>query len=212
MSPVRSIDELIYNRRSIRSFQPTLPPETWLRDLILCAAQAPSPSNSQPVRFIRIASEDKKELIGNAIKNAHEHLLLNIQMQELSKKLKNKVNAYYRFATFMCQAPWLFAVGTDTEARMDFNQSLIDAGLPGNSSMHTDDISVGLSIQSFLLKATDLGLGCCILTAPLIFVPSLGKMKDFDTIHLKCFIAAGFPDETPVSPPKKNFEEIYREV
>jgi nitroreductase len=206
------LDELVKQRRSIRKFKATLPPQDWIKDLITCASQAPSPSNKQPVRFARIVSEKIKQTIRDNIQKSRDDLLTKINMLGLKKKLKNKVNAYFRYTDFMFDAPWLFAVGLDIALHEDFNTSLINAGLPGNVQMNSDDISLGLSLQLFLLKATELGLGTCILTGPFIFVPDLDKMPDFSHMHLKCFIAVGFPDESPDMPVRKDFSTIYCEI
>jgi len=206
------LDQLVKQRRSIRKFQATPPPEDWINNLITCASQAPSPSNRQPVRFARIVSDKKKQLIRDNIRISRDHLLMKISMLGLKKQLKNKVNTYFRFSDFMFDAPWIFAVGVEYSSQEDFNTSLINAGLTGNIQMNNDDISVGLAVQLFLLKATELGLGTCIMTGPLSFVPDLGKMPDFFHMRLKCFIAAGFPDESPDMPPRKPFSMIYSEI
>ncbi|KPA13769.1 nitroreductase family protein [Candidatus Magnetomorum sp. HK-1] len=208
-----SLDELIYTRRSVRKYQSISPPQEWLKELINCAIQAPSPSNSQPVRFIRLASEEKKKLIHDSMSIARDHLYIRIKMMGLSKKIRNKINAYFRFSEFMFDAPWLFAVGTACTNDSGLQASLLEAGLSDKSPSDTNnDISVGLAIQSFLLKATELGLGTCILSAPLVFAPEIEKMPDFSHIKIKCFIAAGFSDETPTSPPRKSFFDIYSEI
>jgi nitroreductase len=209
---LHDLDLLIKQRRSIRKFKTTVPPSEWIEDLITCASQAPSPSNKQPVRFARIVSENKKQLIRDNISISRDHLVMKINMLGLKKQLKNKVNTYFRFSDFMFDAPWLFAVGVEYQSHEDFNTSLINAGLTGNFQMNSDDISVGLAIQLFILKATQMGLGTCILTGPLIFVPDLGKMPIFSNMNLKCFIAAGFPDESPDMPSRKPVSTIYSEI
>jgi len=206
------LNQLIEQRRSIRKFKATPPPEDWIKDLISCASQAPSPSNRQPVRFARIVSDKKKQLIRDTIRISCDHLLMKINMLGLKKQLKNKVNAYFRFSDFMFDSPWIFAVGVENVAQDDFNTCLIHAGLPGNPQINSDEITVGLAVQLFLLKAVELGLGTCVLTGPLIFVPDLGKMPDLAYMNIKCFIAAGFPDESPEMPLRKTFSTIYREI
>jgi nitroreductase len=209
---ILDLDQLIKQRRSIRKFKTTEPPQEWIDDLITCASQAPSPSNRQPIRFARIVSEKKKQLIRDNLSLSRDHLVMKINMLGLKKQLKNKVNAYFRFSDFMFDAPWLFAVGVEYPSQEDFNISLINAGLAGNDQLNSDDISVGLAIQLFILKATELGLGTCILTGPLIFVPELGRMPDFSDMNLKCFVVAGFPDESPDMPFRKSVSTFYREI
>ncbi|MBF0450594.1 MAG: nitroreductase family protein [Candidatus Magnetomorum sp.] len=209
-----SLDDLIYSRRSVRKYKSESPPAEWIKTLVMCAEQAPSPSNRQPVCFVRIASEEKKHFIYEAITSARDHLIDRQQMFGLSKKIKNKINTYFRFSLFMFDAPWLFAVGTEKNDKNDFLNSLVNAGLADkkHSSDTSMDISVGLAMNSFLLKATDLGLGTCVLTAPLVFVPEIEKIIGLSHIKIKCFVTAGFPAENPVPPVKKSFSDVYSEI
>ena len=211
---ILSLDDLILKRRSIRKYKSVSPPLDWLKDLMMCALQAPSPSNNQPVRFIRIATEEKKQLIHDALCISRDNLLARTKMMGLSKKVKNKINAYFRFSKFMFDAPWIFAVGTILNNDSGFQASLIEYGLTDKNQADdsSTDISVGLAIQSFLLKATELGLGTCVLSAPLVFIPEIQKMPDFSHLKIKCFIAAGYSNENPIAPQKNSFSDIYSEV
>ena len=208
------LDQLIYSRRSIRKYKPAPPPVEWIKPMIMCAIQAPSPSNTQPVRFIKISSDSKKYYIYEAITKAKDHLIARHQLLDISKKVKNLINTYYRFSSFIIDAPWLFAVGVENQANESFHNRLFNNGL-ANQKMANDpnmDICVGLSVNSFLIKATELGLGTCVLTAPLVFAPDIKKIPEWAHIDIKCLITAGFPDETPTAPPKKNFSDVFFEI
>jgi nitroreductase len=195
--------------------------------MVACAACAPSPSNAQPVRFFEIISAKKKEALFQAITKSREDLLRKIDDGKLGgetgspKKLKNLICAYYRFSVFMFDAPVLFAVGTVSDGQSDvqsdgrgFSKKLFDAGLISeNVRGNTDlDISVGLSLHGFLLKAQERGLGTCILTSPLSFVPNAWEILGINDCRLVCFVTVGFPDETPSPIAKKPVSEIYREI
>jgi nitroreductase len=113
----------------------------------------------------------------------------------------------------MFDAPALFAVGTPTTVLG------LAERLPGPASAmnlhgrHRDlDISVGLSLMGYLLKGEELGLGSCILTAPLVFIEEPEKLLSLEKIDIRCFITTGYPDEEPTFIRRKEFAEIYREV
>jgi len=108
------LEDLINKRRSIRKYKPDNPPEEWINSMLHCALMAPSPSNSQPVRFIRISSTGKREKLYQALDSGKQEFLRTIQSKEEAKKLKNLINTYYRYSEFMFKAPALFAVGTIT--------------------------------------------------------------------------------------------------
>lgn len=207
------LDILINGRRSIRKYKEELPPEEWIKKMILAAMQAPSPTNSQPVRFIRIISPHVRENLHQEVVRGRERLLEAIKDSSSSKRLKNWVTAYSRFSEFMFTAPVLFAVGT-TLTFVSLSERLFRAGMmEQRHKKHRDvDIAVGLALKGYLLKGEELGLGSCILTAPLIFIEEPEKILSVEKIDIKCFVTTGYPDEEAGYIKKKVFNEIYREI
>jgi len=207
-----SFDQLVRRRRSIRKYRPDMPPEAWIEEMIECAAMAPSPSNSQPVRFVRIVSAPIRSALQQAMAGGLQRLLTAWEERGLSKRLKTRIQVYGRFADFMFEAPALFAVGVAPHA--GFAGSLVEAGLieKDDRSAADMDISTGLSLKGFILKAQSLGLGTCILTAPLVFMPDAGKILGLEEIQLRCFVSAGFPGEIPPAVDRKKVSEIYWKI
>jgi len=207
------LDKLIQGRRSIRKYKPDIPPEEWIKKMILAAMKAPSPTNSQPVRFIRILSSAIKEKIHQAMEHGRDSLLEAVKDSPSSKRLKNWITAYFRFSEFMFDAPVLFAVGT-TSTFVSLAERLFRADMRDQRHIkHRDvDIAVGLSLKGYLLKGEELGLGSCILTAPLIFIEKPEIIFPMKGIEIKCFVTTGYPDEEPAYIKRKDFNEIYREI
>jgi nitroreductase len=207
------LDKLIQGRKSIRKYTKDTPPEEWIKKMILSAMKAPSPTNSQPVRFIRILSPELKEQLHQAMEHGRESLLEAIKNAPSSKRLKNWVNAYFRFSEFMFLAPVLFAVGT-TSTFVSLSERLFRAGMreQGHKKHRDVDIAVGLALKGYLLKGEELGLGSCILTAPLIFIEEPEIIFPLKGVEIKCFITTGYPDEEPDHITRKDFNEIYREM
>jgi hypothetical protein len=74
---------------------------------------------------------------------------------------------------------------------------------------------VGLALKGFILKGQELGLGTCILTAPLIFISNISKVEEIlglENTRIKCFVTVGFPDEVPPVIERKTVAEIYKEL
>ncbi len=189
-----------------------MPPEAWIEEMIACAAMAPSPSNSQPVRFVRIVSASMRDALEQAMADRLQRLLTVWEERGLSKRLKTRIKVYWRFADFMFEAPALFAVGVAPHA--GFADSLVEAGLieKDDRSAADMDISTGLSLKGFILKAQSLGLGTCILTAPLVFMPDAGKILGLEEIQIRCFASVGFADENPPAVDRKKVSEIYWKI
>ena len=207
------IETVILNRRSIRRYKPDMPPPTWIETMIACASMAPSPSNSQPVRFVRLRSPEVRSDLRRAMIQKRDELLCDLESKGGSKKTRNLINVYFRYSEFMFDAPVLLAVGTPASAA-SFSRKLEEAKiLPAVTHSESDpDISVGLALMNLMLKCTSLGLGTCVLTAPLVFLGDVEKTIRLGDIRIKCFATVGFPDEIPSMPGRKSISEIYREI
>lgn len=208
-----SFDELVKERRSIRKYRVETPPEAWIEQMLLIASQAPSPGNSQPVRFIRINSPGVKAALRESMEAGRQRFLQEAAASDKPKKMKNRINTYYRFSEFMFHAPLLFAVGT-VGTLSGFFHKLSEAGLiiPGTRMKTNADISVGLALEGFILKGQEFGLGSCILTAPLGFISGAEEIIGIKNMEIKCFVVVGFPDEKPHPPAKKGVQDIYRQI
>jgi nitroreductase len=203
--------EILRQRRSVRKYLTKEPPKKWLRDLINCGQSAPSPSNRQPVRVRQIVSEKARKELQRAMLHQKECLINTISAQKGSKRMRNYIRVYYRYSEFMYTAPWLILIGA-ADVGPGFKDHLITAGLHlGKSGSQTDeDITVGLFVSAMLLRATELGLGSCILTAPLVFLAVEKKMTMFHDITPKCFVTFGYAAETPAVPPRFDLADIFK--
>lgn len=210
---VTPLDELIYRRKSVRKYRDQSPPEEWIKSMVLAAIRAPSPSNIQPVRFIRLRSPHVTDLLHQAMREGRERLLRAASEADGAKRAKNWINYYYRYSEFMFHAPVLFAVGTSTIST-GFTERLGKTGMKiqDNNVQRDLDISMGLALYGYLLKGEELGLGSCILTAPLIFIEEPEKVLSLEKIEIKCFVTTGYPDEKPPLSTRKDIAEIYREI
>jgi nitroreductase len=190
-----------------------MPPEEWIPLLLRCATKAPSPTNSRPVRFIRIKSPERRADLQRAMHQGYHALLEAAKTCEKPRRKTNVINAYWRYSEFIDAAPLLFAVGVATNGT-GFSKRLFEAGIIRKDD-RTDadlDISIGLALKGFLLKGVELGLGMCILTAPLVFAGDIDKVLGLTDIRIKCLIAAGFPDETPPYLDRSHSSDMYLEI
>ncbi len=122
-----------------------MPPEAWIEEMIACAAMAPSPSNSQPVRFVRIVSASMRDALEQAMADRLQRLLTVWEERGLSKRLKTRIKVYWRFADFMFEAPVLFAVGVAPHA--GFAESLVEAGLIEKDDRSAADMDISTDFR-----------------------------------------------------------------
>ena len=182
-----------------------------IEGMLTSAAAAPSPSNSQPVRYIHLKSEAIRGRLEKEMAGGRDRFLKKLESIGGSKKVKNRINAYYRFSEFMFSAPYLFAVGVETVDSL--SGKLVDAGvIPEDRKKNTDpDISTGLSLKAFILKGVESGIGTCILTAPLVYIDDTDSIIN-KGVRINSFVTAGFSDEEPRIPVKKPVSDIYMEL
>lgn len=203
-----SLDEILLRRRSIRKFKQDSPPEEMIASMVFCGSRAPSPSHSQPVRFIRLSSATAKGKLYDAMREGRQRLLNGFAVNCEAKKLHNYVNAYFRFSEFMFEAPVLMCVAIDTAAMRDM-KGCVEIDDPARKRRDLD-ITVGLAVKGYLLKGEELGLRSCILTAPLMYESHPENVLGIESVDIRCFIASGWPDEEPAHLERKSLAEIYR--
>lgn len=208
-----SLDEIFRQRRSIRKYRDTRPQEEWLFKMLHVASLSPSPSNSQPVRFAWVHSNKARKNLQEAMSSGRAKFLTAIENKTGTKRIRNWINSYYRFSEFMFTAPEIFAVGIKKDIA-GFSDKMIEAGLLShyNDKESSLEISLGLALQSFLLKGSELGLGTCVMTAPLVFIPNIEEILGIDDLKIKCLVTVGFADELPGKLKKKDGLDILRKI
>lgn len=212
-TPAKVLDSLVFGRRSIRKYKKDPLPEAWLMAILACAHQAPSPSNSQPVRFVRIASGHHIEVLKQSLADGHGRLIDNHKAKNASARLRNWINAYRRYSQFMFTSPVLLAVGITTQAE-GFSSKLAAAELIENDFRQQTDLNmtVGLALQGLMLKAQSLGVGSCVLTAPLVFMDCVEQLLGLEDIVVKCFVTLGFADEAPSAPERLPLPSVIQVI
>ena len=210
---IAGLDTLLANRRSVREFTADPVPPGYLDAMVDAARRGPSPSNSQPVRFVNIQSATMREKLAQAMEAGRQRFLAQLAHRERPGRVKNAISVYWRFSQFMLEAPVLVAVGT-VPATTGLSRRLWDARLIAEDvrSPRDHDLTAGLALMAFLLKGEELGLGSCVLTAPLTFMAEPEKVLGLTEFTLSCFVALGFPGALPPDPGKKTVDAIFQTI
>ena len=212
-SQTQVLDDLVFGRRSIRKYKKEPLPEAWIVEMLRCALQAPSPSNSQPVRFVRVQSVHHIDTLKQSLADGHARLIAKHASLKGTARLRNWINAYHRYAQVMFAAPELLAVGATTKTH-GFSSKLVEAGMLEENSQHQSDIdmTVGLALKGLLLKAQSLGVGSCILTAPLVFMEDVSAQLGLENLVIKCFVTLGMADEAPMAPERLPLQDVVQVI
>ncbi len=204
-----TFDELVTKRRSIRKYKRDIPSDETIEMMVHAALVAPSPSNTQPIRFIRLKSPHFREQIRQGMAEEQERLQRTAAEAGRPKWMKNRIKFYNRYMAFMFDAPVLMAVVTIRPKELVAGpETLFGPKLEGIRLMNLH-MTAGLSVMNYLLKGEELGLGSCIMSAPLIFLDRVECMLGLEDMELICFITSGYPAETAKPIKRKTIEEIY---
>lgn len=208
----RIFEALVFERRSVRKYRPDPVPDGWLTAMLRCAHQTPSPSNSQPVRFVRIRSQPSRERLEKALADGYAQLMRRHEDAGAGAKLRNWINAYHRYARTLFAAPELIALGV--APTVSFSQRLAAAGLVEAQPAISNDvcITVGLALNALILKAQALGVASCILTAPLTFIEDVETLLELEAVTVLCFVTLGFADAQPDAPPRLPLDSVVMEI
>jgi len=196
---------LMKTRRSIRRYEEKHVPDELLEKLIEAARWSPSGDNGQPWRFIIVRDPETKKALGKIATEGSGRRFtaeyLTGRMQERFEGLKDpdkKDKAFRKLtsgevSSFLANAPVILVVC----AKLDVWD------VPLDSAMAT---------QNLLLMAHSLGLGSCVVVAP------VSDMRD-DIKVMKLLkipygykviapLAIGYPGESPNPRPRLPLEEI----
>lgn len=188
------LDELILSRRSIRKYANISVDERDIEQVVLSALNTAMPSSKKIVRIIRIKSEKVKQQLCDEFEVGYSKLINEAKKHEQFKKTRNLINAYYRFSRTLFDAPEIFMFGY--VSNINFSEKLKNKKIIKDSFDDSSvDLTIGLSLQNFMLKSVELKLSTCIMTAPLVFIDNIESIIGVKDIHIKSFITLGYSDE-----------------
>ncbi len=177
--------ELMRWRRDVRRFRRDPVPEDLLESLLDLAQIAPSVGNSQPWRFIRVQSAEKREEIRANFRQCNAEALATQADERKALYARLKLEG-------LEAAPVQFAVFCDHETEQGH-------GLGKRTMPETLDYSVVGMIAGFWLaaRAAGLGLGWLSILDPAAVGGALGAPDSFKFIAYLCL---GWPQEEHIDP------------
>jgi nitroreductase len=197
--------EIMKTRRSIRRYKQKHVPDELLEKIMEAGRWSPSGDNGQPWRFIVVRDPETKKALGKiATEGSGRRFTAEYftgRMQERFEGLKDpekKAKAFEKLisgevSSFLANAPVIIVVC----AKLDVWD------VPYDSAMAT---------QNMQLMAHALGLGTCVVVAPVSDMrDDIKTMKLLKIPHgykIIAPLAIGYPDESPNPRPRLPLEEI----
>jgi len=205
----QDFDDIVMKRRSIRRYKPLVPPDEAVEAMIRAAMVAPSPSNTQPIRFIRLQSPHFRERLRDAMTKKQVKLQTLAESSGRPKWMKNRISFYNRYMAFLFDAPVLMAVATMRPKELVTGPEIIFGPELEQIRVMNLHMTSGLAVMNYLLKGESLGLGSCIMSAPLIFLDEPEELLGLEEMEMICFITTGYPVEEAKPIKRKTMEEVY---
>jgi nitroreductase len=192
---------LAQSRRSVRKFAARPVSRRDLFRVLEAARWAPSNHNRQPWRFLVIEDRSKVAKLAQQVE------------AELSEKLKllpavasGYVGEFARHATFFSNAP--VVILALHKLPVSFASSLLKK-VAQPELVSGEPLSTAMAVQNLLLAAHSIGLGACVLTAPLIAQDAINcELSPPAGYAITGLIALGYADEDPLPPRRKSIEQI----
>ncbi len=193
-----ALHEFLRSRRSIRRFRLDPVSPALLQKIIETATYSPSAHNDQPWRFVIIETADAKTKLTQVISGKFREDLCSKGVAELEIALKVE-----RTARRIDEAGAIVLLCRDTSRRNHHQDIVIEA------------IETTLAIQSvaaaglqLLLAAHAEGLGGTWICWPLYAPSEICSTLDLPSQYLpECLFFLGYPDEEPLTPPRKPMAE-----
>ena len=192
--------ELIATRRSIRRFADRAVAREDLTKLLDAARWAPSNHNRQPWRFLIIEDRERIRDLAGQVREGME-----TKLKALPEVAAVHAAGLVQYGTFFAAAPVLIVAM--------HKLPIAAAAALWETTQHPElvsgePLSVAMAMQNLLLAAHALGLGTCVMTAPLLADHLAGTLRVPPGFAITSLIAVGHPEGISPPPRRKTLEQI----
>lgn len=147
-------NDVIWKRKSCRSFERKSVKEGDLEEIIRAGQQAPSPKNSQPWRFLIIRDKTKKAKISEILKESIKKLK---EDDNKRGEIRRELDLAMESAKIIEEAPTLVFIYMDTKG-IEYHDDGVQWSLRAKDVECTYIMAIGAAIENMLLKATEMGI------------------------------------------------------
>lgn len=190
---------LMRSRRSVRRFLPRRPQRREIEQVIEAACWAPSNHNRQAWKFIVL--EDQRRIAELA---ERVRLSLCEKLAASGRSETAPAGELLHFAGVFAEAPTVILA-------MHKRSPAVGKALLGEAAgaLSAEAISTAMAVQNLLLAAQALGMGACVMTAPLLAREVWQGLGDLPAgYEPTCLVTLGYPAETPAERPRKPLHQI----
>ena len=191
---------VLKSRRSIRNFNDHKPSRAQIEQLIEVAGWSPSNHNRQGCKFIIYENKQHITELADKIRSS-----LKSSLVQTNRTVSDHSDELLHFAGAFENAPVVIVAMHKKSPAM--GHSLLTAAT--NALASGEAISTAMACQNILLAAHAMGLGGCIMTAPLFAGDVWKSIKDLPAgFEPTCIVTLGYPAAIPDMPKRKKLEHI----
>jgi coenzyme F420-0:L-glutamate ligase/coenzyme F420-1:gamma-L-glutamate ligase len=199
---MKTIMNLMAERKGVRRFKPEIPPRELLQQLIGAAITALSSTSQPPWRFLVVTNKKMIKQLAAATRRA---------LDRIEKRVKPALlQPYYQNTAPFSQIESAPALVVPTYRHVGVISPFLgrplgrrDAESVGKVEELSGLLSAALALQNLLLAAHAHGLGAAVLIEPLIALPAIDELLAVPpSWHVAALVAVGYPDETTELPPR----------
>jgi coenzyme F420-0:L-glutamate ligase / coenzyme F420-1:gamma-L-glutamate ligase len=199
MSP-DEVFELLKSRRSIRFYTEQKPDRAMVEKLICAACQAPSNHNRQGWKFLVFEDREEIKRLANL---ARENVRTRVEQR--SERKPAWAEEILKYVGGFEAAPLLILVMHKSSPAIGHSLLTEASGELASG----EAISTAMAVENLLLMAHALGLGACIMTAPLLAGEMWMALPDLPPGFIPtCLVTLGYPAEQPLPPQKKELKHV----
>lgn len=195
-----SYSELVRSRRSIRKYTNVKVSRAQIECMIEAACWAPSSHNRQGWKFIVFEDRDQIKQLAEEVRQFVRKVLAST-----NRSIASHTDDLVHYSGAFDQAPTVVLVMHKKSPAM--SKSMLSTAT--SELVSGEAISAAMACQNLLLAANAMGLGTCVMTAPLLAGKVWNSLNDLPPgYEFTCLITVGYPSELPSAPRRKNLEHL----
>jgi len=192
--------EFVMSRRSIRKYTNEKIRRTQIERMIEAACWAPSSHNRQGWKFIVFEDHNQIQELAEETRQFVKKALANT-----NRLMASQADELIHHSGAFDQAPVVVLVMHKKSPAM--GKSMLNTATGELAS--GEAISAAMACQNLLLAAIAMGLGTCVMTAPLLAGTVWNSLEDLPLgYEPTCLITVGYPSDVPSAPKRKKLKHV----
>ena len=192
--------ELIRTRRSHRAFTDRRPEPARIEQVIEAACWAPSNHNRQGWKFLVFCRPEVIRALAGKVREE-----VQTAVAESGRMVAEQADEIVHYAGLFENAPVVILAMHKRSVAV--GRQLLNRA--GSSLISGEALSTAMAVQNLCPAAHALGMGTCVMTAPLLAFQAWSKLPDLPAgFEPTCLVALGYPAERPEAPRRKELRHV----